>query len=72
MNHTALVLCLRKHLSHSFQHTQTLVSNNEFDALKATAPEPLEEADPAGLIFFHSLGCAQNLTVAILIDGDCH
>ena len=72
MNHTALVLCLRKHLSHSFQHTQTLVSNNEFDALKASAPEPLEEADPTGLVLLHAFSSPQNLTVAILIDGDCH
>ena len=56
----------------SSTHTKALVSNHQLDPIQATAAEPLEEADPAGLIFFHSLGCAQNLTVSILIDCNCH
>ena len=35
---------------------------------QATATEPLEETDPAGLVLLHTLGSAQNLAVAVLID----
>ena len=34
--------------------------------------EPLEEADPAGLILFHTLGSTQDLTVSVLINGNCN
>ena len=36
------------------------------------ATQPLEEANLAGLVFFHALGGTQNFTVPILIDHDCH
>ena len=39
------------------QHTQALVSDNEFDAFEAPSTEPLKEADPAGLVLFHAFGC---------------
>ena len=56
MHHTALVLGLRKHLSHSLQHPQALVSNNELNPFKAPSTPPLEEAAPAGLVLLHALG----------------
>ena len=68
VNGTALVLGFREYFSHSFQHTKALVSNNEFHPIQATAAEPLEEADPTGLVLFHTLGGAKNLAVSILID----
>ena len=72
MDRAALVFSVRKHFSHGFQHSQTLVSNNELDSLKTSPTKPLEEADPAGLVLLHAFGSTQNLTVAILIDGNCH
>ena len=53
---TPLVFGLRKHLSHGFQHTETLVANNKFHIVQTTATQPLEEADPAGLVLFHTFG----------------
>ena len=67
-----MVFGLRKHLSHGFQHTKTLVANNEFHSVQATPAEPLKEADPAGLILLHTLSGAQNLTISVLIDCNCH
>ena len=65
---TPLVFGLRKHFSHSLQHTKTLVTNHQLDSIQATATQPLEETDPTGLVFFHALGCTKNLAVAILVD----
>ena len=56
MHHTALVFGFRKYLSHSLQHPKALVSDNELDTFKAPSTEPLEEADPAGLVLLHALG----------------
>src|SRR5699024_2121462 len=39
---------------------------------KATSAKPLEEADPACLVLLHAFGCTQNLTVTLLIHGNCH
>ena len=72
MNGTTLVLGLRKHFSHSLQHAKALVSNDEFHAVQTTATQPLEEADPAGLVLFHALSGTQNLTVSVLIDRNCY
>ena len=72
MNRTALVLGIRKHLSNCFQYTHAFVPNDEFDSFKTPSAKPLEETDPTGFVFLHAFGCTQNLTVAILIDGDCH
>ena len=47
---TSLVFGLRKHFSHSLQHTKTLVSNDEYHAVQTTATQPLEKADLAGLV----------------------
>ena len=33
-------------LSGSLQHTQTLISNDEFNTVQTTVAEPLEEVDP--------------------------
>ena len=72
MDGTPLVLGFGEHFSHSLQHTKALVSNHQLDPVQATATQPLEEADPAGLILFHALGSAQNLAVAVLIDRNRH
>ena len=72
MNGTALVFGLGKHFSHRLQHPQTLVSNDKFYAVQAAATEPLKEADPAGLVLFHTLGSTQNLAISVLIDGNCN
>ena len=50
-----LVFGLRKYFSHGLQHTKALVANNESYAVQATATQPLEETDSAGLILFHAL-----------------
>src|SRR5699024_9250842 len=34
--------------------------------------QPLEEADPAGLVLFHALGGTKNLTVSVLIHRNRH
>ena len=44
------------------QQMQALVTNDELCAIQAASTEPLEEADPAGLVLFHALGSAQSLT----------
>ena len=51
----ALVFGLGKHFSHRLRHPQALVANDEFHAVQATATQPLEEADPTGLVLFHAL-----------------
>jgi len=56
MDGTPLVFGLRKHFSHSLQHTKALVPNDAFYPVQATATEPLEKADPTGLVLFHTLG----------------
>ena len=61
-----------KHFANGLQHTQALVPNNEFDPIQTAAAQLLEEADPAGLVLFHALGCTQNLPVSILIDRNRH
>ena len=50
------------------QQMQALVANYELYAVQAASTEPLEEADPAGLVLFHALGGAQNLTETVLIQ----
>jgi hypothetical protein len=50
------------------QQMQALVANDELYAVQAASTEPLEEADPAGLVLFHALGSAQNLMKAVLIQ----
>ena len=72
MDCATLVFGVRKHFSHSFQHTQALVPNNEFHAVQSSAFEPLKEIHPTGLVFFHTLGSAQNFTVSVLIHRNCH
>lgn len=62
----------REHFSHGLQHAKALVANNELHAIQATPAEPLKEADPAGLVLLHTLSGAQNLTISVLIDRNCH
>ena len=50
------------------QRMQALVAKDELCAIQAASTEPLEEADPAGLVLFHALGGAQNLTETVLIQ----
>ena len=58
MHCAPLVFGVRKHFSHGFQHSQTLVSDNKLYAIQATAFELLKEIHPTGLVFFHTLGSA--------------
>ena len=48
------------------------VADEELHAVQAAPAQPLQEADPAGLVLFHPLGSAQNLTKPVLIHGKCH
>ena len=41
------------------QQMQALVTDDELHAVQAASTEPLEEADPAGLVLPHALGSAQ-------------
>ena len=59
-----MVFGFREHFSHSIQHSKALVVNHQFNPIQATAAEPLEEAEPAGLI--------KNLTVSVLIHCNRH
>ena len=72
MHRAALVFGVRGHLAHGLQHPHALVADDELYAIQAASAEPLEEIDPAGLVLFHALGSAQNLTKTILIHGDRH
>ena len=49
-----------------------LAVDDELYAVQAASAEPLEEADPAGLVLLHALGGSQNLTKTVLIHGDRH
>ena len=72
MHRAALVFGVREHLAHSLQHPHALVADDELHAIQAASAQPLEEADPAGLVLLHALGGAQNLTKTVLIHGDRH
>ena len=72
MHRAALVFGVRKHLTHGLQHPHALVADDELHAIQAAPAKPLEEVDPTGLVLFHPLGSAQNLTKTIFIHGDCH
>jgi len=58
MHRTALIFGVRKHLTHGLQHPHALVTDDELHAVQSASTEPLEEADPAGLVLFHPLGSA--------------
>ena len=72
MHRAALVFGVREHLAHGLQHPHALVTDDELYAVQAASTKPLEEADPAGLVLFHALCGAQNLTKTVLIHGDRH
>ena len=72
MHRAALVFRVGKDLAHSLQHPQALVADDELHAVQAATLEPLEEADPAGLVLLHALRCAQDLPITVLIDRDRH
>ena len=72
MHRAALVFGVRKHLAHGLQHPHALVADDELHAVQAASAEPLEEADPAGLVLLHALSGTQNLAKTVLIHGDCH
>ena len=61
---TSLVLGFGEYFSHSLQHTEAFVSDHQFNPIQTTAMQLLEEADPTGLVLFHTLGGAKNLTVS--------
>ena len=62
MHRAALVFGVREFLAHGLQHPHALVADNELHAVQAASAEPLEEADPTGLVLFHALSGTQNLT----------
>ena len=70
MDGTPLVFGLRKHFSHSLQHTKALVPNDEFYSIQAAVAQPLKKADSAGLVLFYAL--TQNLPLSVLIDRNRH
>ena len=70
MYRAALVFDVREHLAHSLQHPHALVADDELYAVQPAPAEPLEEADPAGLVLLHALCGAQNLTKTVLIPGE--
>ena len=72
MDGTPLVFSFRKHFAYGLQHTKAFVANHQLDPIQAAATQPLEEADPAGLVLFHALGGTKNLTVSVLIDCNCY
>ena len=59
---TSLVFVLGEHFTHSFQHTSHLSPTTNLASAK-----PRQEADPACLILFYTVGSPQNLTVAVLV-----
>ncbi len=72
MDNAALVFGAREYFTHGLQHSHALVADDELHAIQPSPSEPLEEADPAGLVLLHALGGSQNLAKAILVHGDCH
>ena len=72
VHRAALVFRLWKDLANCLKHPQAFVSNDELHAIQASSLEPLEEADPAGLVLLHALCRAQNLPVSVLIDRNRH
>ena len=72
MHRAALVFGIWEHLAHSLQHPHALVADDELYAVQAAPTEPLEEADPTGLVLLHALGSAQNLTKTVLVHGNRH
>ena len=70
MHDAALVFGIWEYFAHSLQHPHALVTDNELHAVQAAPTKPLKEADPTGLVLFHPLGSAQNLTETVLIHGD--
>ena len=72
MHRAALVFGLGEHLAHGLQHPHALVADNELHAVQAASAEPLEKADPTGLVLLHPIGGSQNLTETVLIHGDCY
>ena len=58
MYRAALVFGIREHLAHGLQHPHALVADDELYTVQAASTEPLEEADPTGLVLLHALGSA--------------
>ena len=56
MHRAALVSGVREHLAHGLQHPHALVADDKLHAVQTAPTEPLEEADPAGLVLLHPLG----------------
>ena len=72
MNDAALILCLREYFAHGLQHPQALISDNQPHAIQSTTFQPFEETLPAGFVLLHALLCAQNLTVSVFCNANCH
>ena len=71
MHGAALVFGIWEYFAHGLQHPHALVADEELHAVQSAPAQPLEEADPAGLVLFHPLGSAQNLAKPVLIHGNC-
>jgi hypothetical protein len=68
---TALVFGVREYFPHSFQHSHTLVTNNEPHTGQASASQPMKEIRPTGFVLLRPLSSTQNLRVSILIYRNC-
>ena len=55
------------YLANGLQY-KAFITDHQLYALKAAFMQPLEKANPTGLILFHTLGSAQNLAIALPID----
>ncbi len=64
-------ICSRIALVLAF-YIKTFVPNDKLYPIQATASESLKKADPTRLVLFHPLGSAEDFTVPVLIDRNCH
>ena len=55
MHRAALIFGVWEHLAHGLQHPHALVADDELYAVQSASAEPLEEADPTGLVLLHAL-----------------
>ena len=70
MDRAALVFGFRKDFRDAFQHAKAFIADNETHACKAAAFEPGEKVQPAFLVLFHALRCAEDLTESVFIDAN--
>ena len=61
-----------KELADSILEVGLINPNHQLYTVQTTASQPLEEADPTGLVLFHTLSGAKNFTVSVLIYRNRH